>query len=225
MFSRKYCCCTSTMRVGVCFQSIPPSINAKTNTKTASLSILSHTFISKFSTSKKFRLLISNDMKKRNERYLHQQGVFSYRIGEVVISTGNRRGFFSQAVKDLINNKDIFTIPNIITTSRIVCSPFLGIAIAHDMKLVALSGCILFSFSDWLDGYLAKKLNQETVLGAFLDPVADKFMIGSLSLGLLYQELIPAPLVAVFIGRDVTLLVLSFVKRSIVILPLTLNYV
>eukprot|EP01035_Chromulina_nebulosa_P023991 gene23991-31146_t len=201
----------SKSRVAVCFETYSSSIIAK---PTAS-SILSHNLhISKFSTLKKFRLIF-HEMKKRSDRNLCQQGVFPYRIGELVINykTGNRRGFFTQAVKDLINNKDIFTIPNIITTSRIVCSPFLGIAVACDMKLVALSGCILFGFSDWLDGYLAKKLNQETVLGAFLDPAADKFMIGSLSVGLLYQELIPAPLVAIFIGRDVTLLVLSFLKR------------
>jgi phosphatidylglycerophosphate synthase len=37
--------------------------------------------------------------------------------------------------------------------------------------------------TDWLDGYLAKKLNQKTVLGAFLDPMADKVLIGALTLG------------------------------------------
>jgi len=159
------------------------------------------------------RAVLLSEMKKKPERCINQ-GVFPSRLREIIIhNTGNSRGFFTQAVKELINNKNIFTIPNIITTSRIVCSPFLGFAIAYDMKLVALSGCIVFGFSDWLDGYLAKKLKQETVLGAFLDPVADKFMIGSLSVGLLYQGLIPAPLVAIFIGRDATLLVLSFIKR------------
>ena len=122
-----------------------------------------------------------------------------------------KREFFS--IKDIIQNKEIYTIPNAITISRIISSPALGIAIAYDMKVVALSGCLIFAFSDWLDGYLAKVLNQRTVLGGFLDPVADKFMIGSLSAGLLYQGLIPAPLVVVIIGRDVILVALSFIKR------------
>eukprot|EP00597_Dinobryon_sp_UTEXLB2267_P008996 CAMPEP_0170084762 /NCGR_PEP_ID=MMETSP0019_2-20121128/19854_1 /TAXON_ID=98059 /ORGANISM="Dinobryon sp., Strain UTEXLB2267" /LENGTH=185 /DNA_ID=CAMNT_0010300965 /DNA_START=165 /DNA_END=722 /DNA_ORIENTATION=+ len=97
--------------------------------------------------------------------------------------------------------------------SRIVSSPLLGIAVANDMKVLALSGCVIFSFTDWLDGYLAKKLHQETVLGAFLDPVADKFMIGSLIAGLLYKGLIPIPLAIVIVGRDVALLVMATLLR------------
>jgi cardiolipin synthase len=67
--------------------------------------------------------------------------------------------------------------------SRIVASPLLSVAIAYDMKVVALGGCVVFGLTDWLDGYLAKKLNQRTVLGAFLDPMADKVLIGALTLG------------------------------------------
>ena len=78
---------------------------------------------------------------------------------------------------NLPSNKEINTIPNIITMSRIISSPLLAIAIANDMKFIAFSGCIIFAFTDWLDGYLATKLNQKTVLGAFLDPVADKVFI------------------------------------------------
>lgn len=67
--------------------------------------------------------------------------------------------------------------------SRIAASPLLSAAIAYDMKFAALGGCVLFGFTDWLDGYLAKKLNQQTVFGAFLDPMADKIFIGALSVG------------------------------------------
>ena len=57
-----------------------------------------------------------------------------------------------------------------ITLSRIIASPFLAYAITLDMKEVALGGCLLCGFSDFLDGYIAKNYNQKTVLGAFLDP-------------------------------------------------------
>eukprot|EP01032_Pedospumella_encystans_P016882 gene16882-19241_t len=99
--------------------------------------------------------------------------------------------------------------------SRIAASPLLSIAIAYDMKAAALGGCILFGFTDWLDGYLANKLNQKTVLGAFLDPMADKIMIGALTVGLVAKGLLPVPLACVIIGRDVFLVAASFAMRAI----------
>eukprot|EP01042_Synura_sphagnicola_P031504 gene31504-40567_t len=80
-----------------------------------------------------------------------------------------------------------------ITASRIVASPFLSYAIAYDMKVAALTGCVVFGFTDWLDGYLAKKLDQRTGLGAYLDPAADKCMVTAFSGGLLVKGLIPRP--------------------------------
>lgn len=118
-------------------------------------------------------------------------------------------------VQSIVDNKEINTIPNIITMSRIAASPLLSIAIAYDMKAAALGGCILFGFTDWLDGYLANKLNQKTVLGAFLDPMADKIMIGALTVGLVAKGLLPVPLACVIIGRDVFLIAASFAMRAI----------
>ena len=122
---------------------------------------------------------------------------------------------WKQYVLSVVNNKEINTIPNIITMSRIAASPLLSIAIAYDMKAAALGGCILFGFTDWLDGYLANKLNQKTVLGAFLDPMADKIMIGALTVGLVAKGLLPVPLACVIIGRDVFLIAASFAMRAI----------
>lgn len=108
---------------------------------------------------------------------------------------------------------DICTIPNIITTSRILASPFLTYAIINDMKVAALTGCIIFGLTDWLDGYLAKKLDQRTVLGAYLDPAADKCMITALTIGLMYKELIPLPLAGLILVRDVALIGCSVYLR------------
>lgn len=116
-------------------------------------------------------------------------------------------------IQGLVNNKEVNTIPNIITMSRIVSSPLLTLAIVNDMKTAALCGCLAFAVSDWLDGYLAEKLNQKTVLGAFLDPVADKVFIGAVSVGLVWKGLLPFPLAGVIIGRDVALIAASFALR------------
>jgi cardiolipin synthase len=77
------------------------------------------------------------------------------------------------------------------------------------MKDIAMYGVIAFVFSDWLDGYLAKRLNQQTTIGAFLDPLADKVMIGSLAVGLMYQGLLPNELVYLIVSRDLFLLACS----------------
>ena len=112
-----------------------------------------------------------------------------------------------------LNNKEIWTIPNIITVSRIASSPLLALTIAYDMKMVSFAGCVLFGFSDWLDGYIAKNYNQMTVLGAFLDPVADKCLITALTLGLTAKGFLPVALACTFVGRDVALIGLSTYVR------------
>lgn len=108
---------------------------------------------------------------------------------------------------------DIYTIPNMITASRILASPFLTYAIINDMKVAALTGCVVFGFTDWLDGFLAKKLNQRTVLGAYLDPAADKCMITALTIGLMYKDFIPLPVAALILGRDAALIACSVYLR------------
>ena len=101
-----------------------------------------------------------------------------------------------------------------ITIARIAASPGLALAIVYDMKEVALVGCVVAGFSDWLDGYIAKNYNQMTVLGGMLDPIADKVMIGCLSAGLAYKGLLPMELAAVILGRDTVLVAASFAIRA-----------
>jgi cardiolipin synthase len=111
-------------------------------------------------------------------------------------------------------SKEIWTIPNMITMSRIVASPGLTYAIACDMKGVALGGCVFFGFTDWLDGYVAKRYNMKSILGGFLDPMADKIFIGALTIGLAMKGLFPLSLAATIIGRDVVLVAASFAMRA-----------
>ncbi len=76
--------------------------------------------------------------------------------------------------------KQIFTIPNIITFFRILLVPIFGYFFYNGKNyecLIALTIFLVASFSDFLDGYLARKLNQTTRLGIFLDPLADKILI------------------------------------------------
>jgi len=74
----------------------------------------------------------------------------------------------------------IYTIPNIITITRIILVPVFVIIFYLPHQWSYIWAALLFAAAgatDWIDGFLARKLNQTTNLGAFLDPVADKLMV------------------------------------------------
>ena len=108
--------------------------------------------------------------------------------------------------------KQLRSIPNIITVSRIASTPILSYLIVTESYQYAVGGCFLFGLSDWLDGYIARNYEgQSTVLGTYLDPLADKFMINTLAVSLWYTALLPGPLVGIWLARDVGLIVTAFV--------------
>src|SRR5947207_1536748 len=95
-----------------------------------------------------------------------------------------------------------FTIPTILTWTRIVAIPLLVgvfyLPITPPMQnLVATVMFIVFALTDWLDGYLARRLNQTSSFGAFLDPVADKFLVCASLLVLVHLKR-PAVFVAIW---------------------------
>ena len=100
-------------------------------------------------------------------------------------------------------------IPNSLTVLRIILIPIFVLVFYLPFKWHALAACLVFSLAaltDLLDGYLARRLNQISQLGAFLDPVADKLMV-AVALVLLVQRdprimlVLPA---VVIIGREIT---------------------
>ncbi len=71
----------------------------------------------------------------------------------------------------------IFTIPNVLTFARIVIIPFFATSLLYKKYNYALILFVIAAFTDLLDGFLARLTNQKTGLGAFLDPLADKFLL------------------------------------------------
>ena len=92
--------------------------------------------------------------------------------------------------------------------------PLLGYWITTGEYKAALAGLALASASDWLDGYIARRFNQKSTLGTLLDPLADKFMVATVSVTLGVQGLLPLPLVAIMFGRDALLIGGSLVYRA-----------
>ncbi|MGD8541102.1 MAG: CDP-diacylglycerol--glycerol-3-phosphate 3-phosphatidyltransferase [Desulfobacteraceae bacterium] len=98
-------------------------------------------------------------------------------------------------------------IPNTLTVIRILLTPLFVICLLREMFIPAL---LVFSFagiSDGLDGFIARYFNQRTVLGAYLDPVADKLLLLSAFICLAILHVIPEWLTVLVISRDVVILI------------------
>ncbi len=108
-----------------------------------------------------------------------------------------------------MNNNDITSLPNILTLLRIGLIPvfILTFYLPFWANVVTAAIFALAAITDWLDGYLARKLGQISALGTFLDPVADKLMV-AVALVLLVQAhpfalfAVPA---AIIVGREIAI--------------------
>ena len=103
-----------------------------------------------------------------------------------------------------------FTLPTLLTWARIVAIPLIvGIFyLPLDEWTRNLTATVLFvavALTDWLDGYLARRLHQESAFGAFLDPVADKFLVCAALLILVQINRVDAFVALVIIGREITI--------------------
>jgi len=102
------------------------------------------------------------------------------------------------------------TVPTLLTWARIVAIPLIvGVYYlpldAASRNLIATVLFVLFAVTDWLDGWLARKLNQTSAFGAFLDPVADKFLICAALVVLLQLDRVNALVALVIIGREIAI--------------------
>jgi len=93
-------------------------------------------------------------------------------------------------------------IPNFLTLLRIILVPVIVIFLIQDEYLKALIAFAIAGLTDALDGTLARLLNKQTELGAFLDPLADKLLISTCFISLSIFKLIPGWLTVIVISRD-----------------------
>ena len=108
-----------------------------------------------------------------------------------------------------MNLRQILTAPNQLTLLRMIFLPFIVISLVkHDFKW-ALALFVLAGLSDGLDGLLARTLHQQTMLGQYLDPIADKLLMSTLFLVLSIERLIPWKYTVVVFSRDISILLVS----------------
>lgn len=108
------------------------------------------------------------------------------------------------------------TAPNLLTLLRICLAPFLVAAILENHYLLGFWLFVIAGLTDALDGALARLLHQRSVVGAYLDPVADKLLLSTLFLVLLHKDLIPTTVTVLVFGRDVGILLVSAILYAAV---------
>jgi len=115
----------------------------------------------------------------------------------------------------------ILTVPNLVSFVRLAAIPlFWWLLLGADNITAATILFALIATTDWIDGYLARRLHQVSKLGKSLDPVADRLMIASAVVAGLIAEIVPAPIGIALIAREiymatVTLFVFSRIRTTL----------
>lgn len=102
--------------------------------------------------------------------------------------------------------KDLWNLPNILSITRIAAAPLLVLILlspGRTLSLVAAVVFLLVCLTDWLDGYLARRMNIITALGKFLDPLADKLLIMTAFIMLIPLDRVPAWMIALIVAREI----------------------
>lgn len=100
----------------------------------------------------------------------------------------------------------ILNLPNILTMMRIAAIPLLAALLMSPSRSAGFWAAALFSvasITDWLDGYLARRMGIVTVFGKFLDPIADKLIVMAALIMILPFDRVPAWMVLVILGREI----------------------
>jgi cardiolipin synthase (CMP-forming) len=107
------------------------------------------------------------------------------------------------------------TAPNLLTVLRICLAPFLVASILQNNYSIGFVLFVAAGLTDALDGILARVLKQRTVLGQYLDPIADKLLLSTLFLVLMYKGLMPTTVTVLVFGRDVAILLVASVMYAV----------
>ena len=119
----------------------------------------------------------------------------------------------------------VWTLPNALSVLRLLGVPvFLWLLLGPEEDGWALVILMVSGFTDWLDGKLARWLNQSSRLGALLDPAADRLYIVCTLVALAIREVVPVWVVALLLGRELVLGVMLLVLRHYGYPPLQVHY-
>ncbi|XP_078158001.1 cardiolipin synthase [Carex rostrata] len=137
-------------------------------------------------------------------------------------ATKNRRNgqhLISERTKPILDigsagiNEKFLNLPNLVSISRMVSGPVIGWMIMNEWYVPAFGALIVSGATDWLDGFLARKMAINSVYGSYLDPLADKVLIGCVALSMVKMDLLHPGLVGLVVFRDIGLVGGAVYKR------------
>jgi cardiolipin synthase len=117
----------------------------------------------------------------------------------------------------------VLTLPNLLSLSRLLLVPVFLLLLIQGEDAAALVVLVISSATDFLDGFLARRLNQITRLGQLLDPAADRLYIFAALIGLAVRELVPWWLMLIILGRDIFMLLLGIILANFGFGPLPVH--
>lgn len=109
------------------------------------------------------------------------------------------------------NRHDIFNIPNILSMIRLLMIPVTVAFIINDRLLWGLAVFILAELTDLVDGYIARRFNMITKLGAWLDPLADKLMAISVLICMTAKGIVPLVVMIIVMSKELLMIIGGFI--------------
>ncbi|KAI1092392.1 hypothetical protein F5B19DRAFT_454521 [Rostrohypoxylon terebratum] len=170
---------------------------------------------------KRFLSQSHSSLEEKNETKSKDQ-ISSQPIQSETPSATQPRGIrkvIPKVIPTLTTHENIYTVPNILTFSRLIAAPFVGYAIVHDAHAWALGLFAYAGVSDLLDGWIARRWKLQTVVGSVVDPMADKMLMTILTVCLAYKGVLPVWLAFIILGRDVGLAISAIYYRWISLPP------
>ncbi|KAF7904056.1 hypothetical protein EAF00_001390 [Botryotinia globosa] len=124
-----------------------------------------------------------------------------------------------KSMKSLTPHENIYTVPNILTFSRLIAAPVCGYLVLHDQHAWAVGLFAYAGITDLVDGWIARKWNLQTVVGTVIDPMADKTLMTILTVCLAIKGGLPVWLATIILGRDIGLAISAIYWRWISLPP------
>ncbi|EKJ71211.1 hypothetical protein NXS19_003248 [Fusarium pseudograminearum] len=116
-------------------------------------------------------------------------------------------------------HEDIYTVPNILTFTRLAAAPVIGYLVLHDQHAWAVGLFAYAGITDLLDGWIARRWDSKTVVGTVIDPMADKMLMTILTICLAAKGALPIWCAGIILGRDVGLAISAIYYRWISLPP------
>lgn len=162
------------------------------------------------------RVNSSNALKQSTDKLRENTKNMKNMTNDIKLKTIQRSKDFRNNMKKIIPpeiHENVYTVPNILTFTRLISAPVVGYLILHGEVKLAL---ILFTYScvtDFLDGFIARHWNLKSIIGSVIDPLADKMLMIICTVCLATTSEIPLYLATIIIGRDVLLGISAFIIR------------